>query len=154
MARAKGQSLSSIPLLYVDKPGATIAPEIYQQLGYGPYEGICIGAHAPIPYTLGVRKDVLAALRDVKAPLVPWPSDAPANRYDWRGGIGPYAKRPRRINAAWGQCAGRTTQAPHIKISRRAADAERVRRELQWVAHATNCPTRLCSSRSARKVDG
>ncbi|MGJ3629665.1 hypothetical protein AB5I41_27680 [Sphingomonas sp. MMS24-JH45] len=92
-------------LLHLDRPGPTIAPEIYGQfaehLGRGIYEGIWVGEKSSIPNTRGIRNDVVKALREVKVPAVRWPGCF-ADRYHWRDGIGRRAKRPRGINAAWG----------------------------------------------------
>ncbi|WP_230480894.1 alpha-N-arabinofuranosidase [Sphingomonas sp. Leaf21] len=116
-AAAQEQAATSTLLLHVDQPGPWIAPEIYgqfaEQLGRGIYEGIWVGPDSPIPNTRGIRKDVVAALREVKVPAVRWPGGCFADGYHWRDGVGPYAKRPRGINAAWGNVPDRNAFGTH-----------------------------------------
>jgi alpha-N-arabinofuranosidase len=66
------------------------------------YEGLWVGDGSPIPNTRGLRDDVLAALKEVRVPLLRWPGGCFADEYHWRDGIGPRDKRPRRPNASWG----------------------------------------------------
>lgn len=90
----------------VDRPGATIDPNIYgtfaEHLGRGIYEGVWVGENSPIPNTRGIRNDVVAALRKIKLPILRWPGGCFADEYHWRDGIGPRAKRPHRANTSWG----------------------------------------------------
>lgn len=90
----------------LNKPGATIEPEIQGQfaehLGRGIYEGIWVGEDSPIPNTNGYRNDVLAALKELKVPMIRWPGGCFADEYNWRDGIGPRSERPSRINTHWG----------------------------------------------------
>ena len=58
--------------------------------------------NSPIPNTRGLRNDVIAALRELKVPLVRWPGGCFADEYHWRDGIGPRDKRVIRINTNWG----------------------------------------------------
>ena len=89
-----------------DAPGATIDRRIFSQfaehLGTGIYGGIWVGSNSKIPNTKGYRNDVLAALRDLKVPVVRWPGGCFADEYHWREGIGPRSKRPVKINTHWG----------------------------------------------------
>lgn len=88
------------------KTGAKIDRNLFGQfaenLGHGLYEGIWVGPESPIPNTRGIRKDVVAALRDLKVPNVRWPGGCFADQYHWRKGIGPAAQRPATLNSAWG----------------------------------------------------
>lgn len=88
------------------KQGPRIEPAIQGQfaehLGRSVYEGIWVGENSPIPNTNGYRNDVLAALKALKVPVVRWPGGCFADEYDWKDGIGPRAKRPKRINTHWG----------------------------------------------------
>ncbi|MFO1246698.1 MAG: alpha-L-arabinofuranosidase C-terminal domain-containing protein [Alphaproteobacteria bacterium] len=88
------------------KPGAPIDKRIYGQfaehLGHGIYEGIWVGENSKIPNVRGYRKDVLEALKAIHVPVIRWPGGCFADLYDWRDGIGPRAKRPKRINVHWG----------------------------------------------------
>jgi alpha-N-arabinofuranosidase len=85
--------------------GPTIDPNIYGQfvehLGRGVYEGIWVGPDSAIPNVRGIRSDVVAALRQVRVPVIRWPGGCFADGYHWRDGVGPAAARPRGINAAW-----------------------------------------------------
>ncbi len=87
-------------------PGPTIDRNIFGQfaehLGHGIYDGIWVGANPAIPNVRGIRSDVVKALRDIKVPNVRWPGGCFGDDYHWRDGIGPAAKRPSRLNAAWG----------------------------------------------------
>ncbi|MDT7838890.1 alpha-N-arabinofuranosidase [Aquabacterium sp. OR-4] len=89
-----------------DPPGPTIARQIYGQfaehLGSGVYGGLWVGPDSPIANTRGWRNDVLAALKDLKVPVLRWPGGCFADEYHWRDGIGPRDKRPVRINTSWG----------------------------------------------------
>jgi len=49
----------------------------------------------------GMRKDVLAALRELNAPLYRWPGGNFVSGYDWLDGIGDPDRRPTRFNPAW-----------------------------------------------------
>ncbi len=106
---------SSAPLMAADnihlsvdasKPGAKIDRNIFGQfaenLGHGLYEGIWVGPDSSIPNTRGIRNDVVAALKELKAPNVRWPGGCFADQYHWRKGIGPRDKRPATVNSAWG----------------------------------------------------
>ncbi len=90
----------------LSKAGAKIDRNIFGQfaenLGHGLYEGIWVGLDSPIPNTRGIRKDVVAALRDLHVPNVRWPGGCFADQYHWRKGIGPREKRPATVNSAWG----------------------------------------------------
>jgi len=91
--------------LRADQPGPVINRDIYGQfvedLGRSVYGGIYVGEASPIPNTQGFRNDVIAALREIRTPVIRWPGGCFADRYDWRDGIGPKASRPVRINN-WG----------------------------------------------------
>ncbi|GAB3097918.1 alpha-N-arabinofuranosidase [Aestuariicella hydrocarbonica] len=89
-----------------DHPGATISRHIYGQfsehLGASIYDGIWVGPESDIPNVRGIRKDVVAALKDIKVPVVRWPGGCFADEYHWRDGIGPRDQRPVRKNNWWG----------------------------------------------------
>jgi alpha-N-arabinofuranosidase len=73
-----------------------------ENLGHGLYEGIWVGPDSSIPNTHGIRNDVVAALKELKAPNVRWPGGCFADQYHWRQGVGPRDKRPATVNSAWG----------------------------------------------------
>jgi alpha-N-arabinofuranosidase len=86
----------------VDEPIATIAPEVYghftEHLGSVIYDGIYVGENSKIANQHGLRSALIEKMRAIKAPMVRWPGGCFADSYDWRDGIGPRDKRPRRTN--------------------------------------------------------
>jgi alpha-N-arabinofuranosidase len=80
--------------------------EIYghfsEHLGRCIYEGLYVGENSDIPNTNGMRNDVVAALRDIKIPVLRWPGGCFADEYHWKDGIGPKETRKRMINTHWG----------------------------------------------------
>jgi alpha-N-arabinofuranosidase len=97
---------SATLVIHADQPGAVINRNIYGQfaehLGRLIYEGLWVGENSTIPNTRGMRNDVLAALKELRVPVLRWPGGCFADEYHWRDGIGPRDKRPRRPNASWG----------------------------------------------------
>jgi alpha-N-arabinofuranosidase len=93
-------------VVHADQPGTTINKNIYghfaEHLGRLVYEGLWVGENSPIPNTGGLRNDVLAALKELRIPVLRWPGGCFADEYHWRDGIGPRDKRPRRPYASWG----------------------------------------------------
>jgi alpha-L-arabinofuranosidase len=73
-----------------------------EHLGRCVYEGLWVGENSPITNTLGIRNDVMAALKQMKLPVLRWPGGCFADEYHWRDGIGPRDKRPAMINTHWG----------------------------------------------------
>jgi alpha-N-arabinofuranosidase len=107
--------------ILLEEPGATIAPEIYghfvEHLGGVVYDGIWVGEQSTIPHVNGVRKELIEALRKVKPGMIRWPGGCFADQYDWRDGIGPRDKRPRRTNfwvdaEEWAPAANK--RGPHV----------------------------------------
>ena len=103
-ARASTRADSRIELL-LDEPVGTIAPEIYghfiEHLGGVIYDGVWVGEGSSIPNIGGIRRALVEALRAVKPSVVRWPGGCFADSYDWRDGVGPRDKRPRRPSF-WG----------------------------------------------------
>ncbi|MFO1226397.1 alpha-N-arabinofuranosidase [Roseateles sp.] len=89
-----------------DAPGPEISRHLFGQfaehLGTGIYGGIWVGKDSKIPNTRGIRKDVVEALRAIKVPNIRWPGGCYADKYHWRDGIGPQARRPKTLNPDWG----------------------------------------------------
>ena len=73
-----------------------------EHLGRCIYEGYWVGEDSEIPNVRGIRKDVVAALRRIKAPVMRWPGGCFADEYHWMDGIGPRENRPTMINTHWG----------------------------------------------------
>src|SRR5271170_241748 len=100
----------------VNEPIATIQPEIYghftEHLGGVIYDGVWVGVKSSIANVHGIRKELVDKLKAIKAPVIRWPGGCFADSYDWRDGIGPRDKRPRRTNfwagaAEWPKSARR-----------------------------------------------
>jgi alpha-N-arabinofuranosidase len=105
-ARAADSPDRATLVIHADQPKGVINRNIYghfaEHLGRLIYEGLWVGEGSPIPNTRGLRDDVLAALKEVRVPLLRWPGGCFADEYHWRDGIGPRDKRPRRPNVSWG----------------------------------------------------
>jgi alpha-N-arabinofuranosidase len=103
-AQAGGETRAQVTL-DASRSGPIIDPNIYGQfvehLGRGVYEGIWVGPDSPIPNVRGIRKDVVAALKQVRVPVIRWPGGCFADAYHWQDGIGPGDERPAGINSAW-----------------------------------------------------
>ena len=86
----------------LDETIGTIAPEIYghfaEHLGGVIYDGIWVGEDSRIPNVNGIRKALIDALTRIRPPVIRWPGGCFADAYDWRDGVGPRDKRPRRTN--------------------------------------------------------
>ena len=85
---------------------STISPNLYghfiEHLGGVIYDGVWVGPNSKIPNTNGIRTAFIDAMRAVQAPVLRWPGGCFADSYDWRDGIGPRNKRPKRA-AFWSQ---------------------------------------------------
>jgi alpha-N-arabinofuranosidase len=57
-----------------------------------------VGEDSKIPNQHGLRSAIIEKMRAIHAPVVRWPGGCFADSYDWRDGIGPKEKRPRRTN--------------------------------------------------------
>jgi alpha-L-arabinofuranosidase len=86
----------------LDEPLGSVSRNIYghftEHLGGVIYDGIWVGENSKIPNTNGIRKELVDEMRKIKAPVVRYPGGCFADSYDWRDGIGPVGKRPRRTN--------------------------------------------------------
>jgi len=80
----------------------TISPNIYghfaENLSGVIYDGIWVGENSKVPNIGGIRKELVDEMRKIKPPVVRFPGGCFADSYDWRDGIGPVDKRPRRTN--------------------------------------------------------
>jgi alpha-N-arabinofuranosidase len=92
--------------VHAGAPGPVIDPHIFghfsEHLGRCIYDGLWVGEESRVPNVRGWRSDLVAALKQIRVPNLRWPGGCFADDYHWREGIGPRAKRPRRINAHWG----------------------------------------------------
>ncbi len=86
----------------LDEPLGTISPLIYghftEELGAVIYDGVWVGENSKIPNTQGIRTALVEKLRQIKAPAIRWPGGCFADSYDWRDGVGPRDKRPKRTD--------------------------------------------------------
>lgn len=73
-----------------------------EHLGRCIYEGLYVGENSEIPNTNGMRNDVVAALKEMKIPVLRWPGGCFADEYHWKDGIGPKETRKKMINTHWG----------------------------------------------------
>jgi alpha-L-arabinofuranosidase len=91
----------------------TISPNIYghfaENLSGVIYDGIWVGENSKIPNVNGIRKELIDEMRKIKPPVVRYPGGCFADSYDWRDGVGPVDKRPRRTNF-W--AAGEAASSP------------------------------------------
>ncbi len=80
----------------------TISPNIYghfaENLGAVIYDGVWVGENSKIANVGGIRKSLVDALQKINSPVIRWPGGCFADSYDWKDGVGPSAKRPRRTN--------------------------------------------------------
>jgi alpha-L-arabinofuranosidase len=92
---------SHIEVLF-DEPLGAISRNIYghfvENLSGVLYDGIWVGEKSPVANVDGLRKNLIEHLRKIKAPVIRFPGGCFADSYDWRDGIGPAEKRPRRTN--------------------------------------------------------
>jgi alpha-N-arabinofuranosidase len=90
------------------RPLGAISPHIYgQYLEHVQREDECIypslwADTSPFADAFGLRRDVMAAARELGVPVVRWPGGCFADVYHWRDGIGPQSQRPVRVNQHWG----------------------------------------------------
>lgn len=96
-----------------DEPLGTISPNIYghfvENVSGVLYDGIWVGEKSRVPNIDGLRKSLIERMRKIKAPVIRFPGGCFADSYDWRDGIGPPEKRPRRTNF-W--AGGESEKAP------------------------------------------
>jgi alpha-N-arabinofuranosidase len=101
LVRSSRAADSRIEVLINEEIG-TISPNIYghfaEHLGGVVYDGIWVGENSRVPNQDGIRTALVDALKRIKAPVIRWPGGCFADSYDWRDGIGPRARRPKRTN--------------------------------------------------------
>jgi alpha-N-arabinofuranosidase len=99
--------------IMLNEPLGTISPNIYghfvENLSGVVYDGIWVGENSPVPNVNGIRKQLVEEMRKIQPPVVRFPGGCFADSYDWRDGIGPADKRPRRTNF-W--AGGEAARAP------------------------------------------
>src|SRR5512135_1026087 len=73
-------------------------PEMKFHTLYGPV----YDPKSPLADEHGFRKDIIEAARELQLTQMRWPGGNFTSSYDWRDGLGPKDKRPRRLDLAWG----------------------------------------------------
>jgi alpha-N-arabinofuranosidase len=113
LAWAQGSTSDSRIEVLANEVLGTISPNIYghftENLSGVVYDGIWVGPNSKVPNVDGIRKELIDEMRKIKSPVVRFPGGCFADSYDWRDGIGPADKRPRRTNF-WN--GGETPEAP------------------------------------------
>ena len=101
-AMAQSRTVDALIEVLLNEPLGTISPNIYghftEDLGGVIYDGIWVGENSKIANVNGIRKSLIDHMRTIKAPVVRYPGGCFADSYDWRDGVGPRDKRPRRPN--------------------------------------------------------
>ena len=96
------QSVDSHIEVLLDEILGTISPNIYghfvENLSGVVYDGIWVGEDSKVPNVNGIRKELVDEMAKIKPAVVRFPGGCFADSYDWRDGIGPADKRPRRTN--------------------------------------------------------
>jgi alpha-L-arabinofuranosidase len=86
----------------LNEPVGTISPNLYshfvEHLGGVVYDGIWVGEKSKVPNIGGIRRALVDHVKRIKPGVMRWPGGCFADQYDWRDGIGPRDKRPRRVN--------------------------------------------------------
>ncbi len=81
-----------------------VDPRLYgsfiEHLGRAVYTGIYEPGH-PTADDMGFRRDVMDFVRELRVPIIRYPGGNFVSGYDWRDGVGPKEKRPRRLDLAW-----------------------------------------------------
>lgn len=88
--------------ILIDEPKGEISPNIYGQfaehIGGVIYDGVWVGEKSKIPNRYGIRSELIDRMKQIHVPIIRWPGGCFADSYDWKDGIGPASKRPRRTN--------------------------------------------------------
>src|ERR1044071_3760827 len=105
LAAAQTTSSATVEIL-LDEPLGIISPEIYghfaENLSGVIYDGIWVGENSKVLNINGIRKQLVEEMRKIKPAIVRFPGGCFADSYDWRDGVGPIDKRPRRTNFWFG----------------------------------------------------
>jgi alpha-N-arabinofuranosidase len=106
---------SRIEVLLGEELGA-ISPNIYshftENLSGVIYDGIWVGKNSKVPNIDGIRSELVEHMRKIKTAVIRFPGGCFADSYDWRDGVGPAEKRPRRTNF-WDGAEGTNSPADH-----------------------------------------
>ena len=115
-ALAGANSADSSVEVLLGEPLGVVSPDIYghftENLSGVVYDGIWVGKNSSIPNEDGIRKELITEMRKINPPVVRFPGGCFADSYDWRDGIGPEDKRPRRTNF-WADSESPSAPADH-----------------------------------------
>jgi len=99
---AFSQSADARIEVLLDQRLGTISPNIYghfaENLSGVVYDGIWVGEESKVPNVNGIRKQLVDEMKKINPSVVRFPGGCFADSYDWRDGVGPVEKRPRRTN--------------------------------------------------------
>jgi alpha-N-arabinofuranosidase len=116
LAWAQSSAIDSRIEILANEPLGTISPNIYghfaENLSGVVYDGIWVGPNSKVPNVDGIRKELIDEMRKIKPPVVRFPGGCFADSYDWRDGVGPADKRPRRTNF-WAEGEASTAPPSH-----------------------------------------
>lgn len=88
--------------IFPEETIGTISPAIYghfiEHLGGCIYDGVWVGEKSKVPNYNGIRKALVDSLKLLKPPVIRWPGGCFADSYNWRDGVGPRDRRPKRTN--------------------------------------------------------
>ncbi len=84
----------------IDQLDRRVFGAFIEHLGRCVYGGVHEPGH-PTADEDGFRGDVLALTRELGVTIVRWPGGNFVSGYNWRDGVGPKQKRPRRLDLAW-----------------------------------------------------
>ncbi len=71
----------------------------------GVSEGGLYAPESPKADVHGLRSDVVAAIRELRPPLIRWPGGCTGTSYHWMDGVGPVTQRPTAIDLHFGWAA-------------------------------------------------
>ena len=84
----------------IDRIDRRIFGSFVEHLGRAVYGGIYEPGH-PTADAHGLRRDVLALVRELGVSVVRYPGGNFVSGYRWEDGVGPREQRPRRLDLAW-----------------------------------------------------
>lgn len=88
--------------IFLNDPLGVISPNIYghftEHIGGVIYDGVWVGENSKIPNKFGIRAKLVEMMNRLHVPIIRWPGGCFADSYDWKDGIGPRSKRPKRTN--------------------------------------------------------
>ena len=88
--------------VFAGEPKGMISPNVYGQftehIGGVIYDGVWVGENSRIQNQYGIRTGLIEKMKQIHVPVVRWPGGCFADSYDWKDGIGPASKRPKRTN--------------------------------------------------------